>query len=334
MKSLFEIQQDVRALAHQIQDLSHAVTGIESDLDDMRSAAQDTDIDYQAIRRLAKQIPFPEHPLSRLSDERTRLLYLKLLFSIANLDAGTDSAVNRLVFLQWLLLKACPDCELAELYRDSLRMEPELYGEFAEALPPDYRDYFFVDAFVTAGIAGCPNGEIIEYLADLGSVLAIEPERLQALSLTARLVLTQSIDALSAEDIRHCQRMLSAFTHYLDPALIKKASHAPRDLVIALPDSAVSDFRWTVKNYQTVQKGDLIASCLKKKKSEAPGNSPLSLFQTSFVREEIKASSSGRLFQFRDSSVTYGVISFETDNKDSIKEWVKTLRNTKADRRI
>lgn len=69
-----------------------------------------------------------------------------------------------------------------------------------------------------------------------------------------------------------------------------------------------------------VEKGQLIAEYWKLKESSMlrtvrPGEA-----------EEIRATSSGMLFQFRDNNTYYGVIAHESDNKGSIKAWVKANR--------
>ena len=63
------------------------------------------------------------------------------------------------------------------------------------------------------------------------------------------------------------------------------------------------------------KKGEVIAVCRMKDGSSHQ-----------YVYKELKATSSGMLFQFRDQKRYYGVIGHESDSKESIKAWVQNGR--------
>ena len=79
-------------------------------------------------------------------------------------------------------------------------------------------------------------------------------------------------------------------------------------------------YKRQVKQGQAVRKDDIIAIYSKATKIRGFSHS------TNYKTEEIKAPSTGTIFQFRDNCINYGVIAHETDNKDSIKAWVKERR--------
>lgn len=70
MKSLLEIQQDIRSLEHSINDITDTIKEISSDIEDLRNANQNTDIDYSKIELLSKLITFGKHPIDKLDDGR------------------------------------------------------------------------------------------------------------------------------------------------------------------------------------------------------------------------------------------------------------------------
>lgn len=79
-------------------------------------------------------------------------------------------------------------------------------------------------------------------------------------------------------------------------------------IAVEAPDKTHSNFKWKVKQQEQIEKGDVIATY---KYGNRSGSSLV----------EIKAPCSGTLLQFRKNCINYGVISHESDNKDSIKAW-------------
>ena len=51
MKSLLEVQQDIRSLEHSINDITDTIKAISSDIEDLRTANQNTDIDYSKLSK-------------------------------------------------------------------------------------------------------------------------------------------------------------------------------------------------------------------------------------------------------------------------------------------
>ena len=82
-----------------------------------------------------------------------------------------------------------------------------------------------------------------------------------------------------------------------------------------MPDSEVYNFKWKAKQKQRVNAGDVIAIYTKKTKENGR-----------YITKEVTAPVDGVLFQFRDNNTNYGVIAHESDNKDSIKAWIKEGR--------
>lgn len=63
MKSLLDIQQDIRTLESSINDITDSIKNINSDIEELRTVNQNTDVDYSKIELLAKQLSFGKHPL-------------------------------------------------------------------------------------------------------------------------------------------------------------------------------------------------------------------------------------------------------------------------------
>ena len=100
MKSLLDVQKDIRNLESSINDITYSIRNISSDIEDLRTVNQNRDVDYLKIESLAKQIPFRKHPLVKIDDDRVCKVYLELLLNIVRLDFEEEITLNRLVFIQ------------------------------------------------------------------------------------------------------------------------------------------------------------------------------------------------------------------------------------------
>ncbi len=318
MKSLLDIQQEVRRLENSVRDIGESIKNIYSDIDELRNADNSTDIDFSKIEVLAGRFGFRQHPLAKLEDGRLCQLYLEMLLNIVRLDPERETVINRLVFIQWLQIQANIDWTLERLYADCFRMDREEYYEFADGFTRKYRESFIVDALITAYIAGALNQDIMEYITEQGVILGVNRERLRILSVTARVILCQSIRGMRKSDMDEFLKCVRSYRHYVDGYVIEETVKNLRDIAVEARDEDCLDFVWIVQQMSMVKKGDVIAVCKMKVRSQS------SSFQ--YVYKELKATSAGMLFQFRDQKTYYGVIGHESDNKEAIKAWVRSGR--------
>lgn len=320
MKSLLEIQQDIRSLEHSINDITDTIKEISSDIEDLRNANQNTDIDYSKIELLSKLITFGKHPIDKLDDGRACQVYLEMLLNIVRLDPDEELSLNRLMFIQWIQKESRINLTLEDLFKDSYKIDTNAYHEMVDVIPTKYKEFFVVDALIVANIGGTANTEINEYIVGLVTTFGITKERLRILSFVARTVLCQKVQRMEKEEMDEFQKCAKAYKHYIKADILKNGILSLRQLVVEIPDDDCKNFKWKVKQGQAVRKDDIIAIYSKATKIRGFSHS------TNYKTEEIKAPSTGTIFQFRDNCINYGVIAHETDNKDSIKAWVKERR--------
>lgn len=318
MKSLLDIQQEVRGLETVVRDIGESIKNIYSDIDELRNADSSTDIDFSQIEVLADRFGFRQHPLANLEEGRLCQLYLEMLLNIVRMDPEEQTEINRLVFIQWLKAQANIDWTLEDLYADSFRMNKTEYYEFAKGLTRKYRESFIVDALITAYIGGAANRDIMEYIAEQSAILGIDRERLRILSLTARVVLCQNICKMGKSDMDGFLKCVRSYRHYVDGYVIEEAVKSLRDIAVEVRDEDCSDFVWKVRQRAQVKQGDVIAVCRIKTESRQ--------WSYRYAYKELKATSTGMLFQFKDQKTYYGVIGHESENKEAIKAWVRSRR--------
>lgn len=320
MKSLLDIQQEIRTLENSVQQIMGSIKNINADIDNIRNSSEVGVLDFCRIEILAKQFTFSKHPLDKLEDGRACQVYLEMLLNIVRLDSDGEVTVNRMVFIKWLQLQSRIDWSLEDLYKDSFKIEKQSYYELVESIPKKYREYFIVDALIVANIAGSANEEIYEYISDMIAILGMSSEDIKKLALISRLALSQNVEGISREQLKIVQDKIKGYGHYIKSNIVEDGIKALRVIAVELHDSDARDFKWKVKQHQKVRSGDVIAAYKKEKRSRG------FTYSKEYKVEEIKATVSGTIFQFRDNNTNYGVIAHEQDDKDSIKAWVKARR--------
>lgn len=308
MKSLLDIQREIRELEGKVKDISVSISEIYDMIDNLRNDEKDI-IDYEMIRIMSKQFDFGEHPLSKLKDGYACRLYLKVLMNLILCDQGSQSTINRMIFVQWILNQARLDLGFEELYKDSLDIDSTVYTELAEILPEKYENHLVMDALLVANICERANLDVLSYVANLSSIFGVDKERVGQFSIIAKWILQQKIEKMKTGDIEQVLLKAQDFKHYL------KNETLGRTVAVEAPDRTHSNFKWKVKQREYVKTGEVIATC-------GFGRAKYSISSMN----EIKAPCSGILYQFRDNCTNYGVIAHEYDNKDSIKEWVAKWR--------
>lgn len=322
MKSLLDIQQDIRQLEKSMKEISDDVKNINADIDSLRNASETTELDFDKIEILARQIDFGKHPLDKLKDGRACQVYLEILLNLVRLDMDEEITINRLVFIQWLQIQSRIDWSLEDLYKDCFKTDKKMIFEFLEIIPKKYKDYFLVDALIIANISGEANVALYEYIADIIAILGLTHGEARDLAVISKMALSQSVDGVERECLNMVQDKLEPFSHYLRSGIAQDVIKAMRVIVVALPDRCVKWFEWKVKQFQKVECGDVIATYRKEKRTR--GYSYMKQYE--YEIEEIMAPVPGTIFRFRDNNTNYGVIAHEKDNKDSIKSWIKTRR--------
>ena len=215
---------------------------------------------------------------------------------------------------------------LEDLLTDCYKLTADSYYEISDTNFQRYREIFFVDALLIANIGGLASREVLRYIADLCSVLGIPKERLRPLSLLATDILKQNFDEDLDEDLDIVLTEAQKCKFYfINPEIITEGIVNRRKIVVKVKDEKlyrVGLYRWTVKQMQKVELGDIVFEYATQK-SGYPGGAKLLFNNFSYSGRRIKATSNGTIFQFRYLNTNYGVIAHETDDREAIKEWVK-----------
>lgn len=308
MKSLLDIQQDVRNLESNVQEITKRIKALNSDIADIRNAEDDAEYDFQKIELLARKIPFEEHPLSWLKSAGSGICqsYLELLLALVQLDPEEKKTMDRMVFIQWLQMKSGIVLSLDDLYKNTLKMNRKRYFELLELICGKYREYFIVDALIVSNITGAVNRAMYEYIADIAAVFEISLQEVKRLALIAKITLKQEEKNLGEEQKKFILAHGNEYGYYISEVI----NRIRRNLAVKVNWENVADFYWERSTGEKIKVNDVLAY----------------YYTLDDCREhEIRATVSGRIFVFRNKNTYYGVISDENDNLDAIMKWVKEM---------
>ena len=197
--------------------------------------------------------------------------------------------------------------DLPKLLHDANQITMQTFEKIDQLLPKATQEQLIVDSLILANFTGQATQSALEYIVNLCMICNVPEKNLRTFSQIAKSVLQQKSNFYKKKNASILSYR-SLFNHYLSPQQRDTLTQAQRYLVVEIPDSAVSQFRWKVKQQATVQKGDLIATYRKIRNSNTTTN--------------IIAHTSGVLFQFRSNKTIYGVISTAYDNKNDIRAWI------------
>ena len=309
MNNLFELQKEVRRISNQAAALSASLNAIEQKIAQFGEPTVQSS-DFEKIKLLATHFPFQSHPILAASCQ-VASIYLKILAKIIVLSGDQQAHIDQLVFLQWICTQASMD--LPKLLHDANQITMQTFEKIDQLLPKATQEQLIVDSLILANFTGQATQSALEYIVNLCVICNISEENIRIFSQIAKFVLQQGLNLCKIRNssIVSYQHL---FSHYLSPQQQHAFIPAQRYLVVEIPDSAVSQFRWKVKQQATVRTGDLIATYRK--------------IRNSNITTNIVAHMSGVLFQFHSNKTIYGVISTADDNKNDIRDWIlKGARN-------
>jgi len=308
VKSLLDIQQDVRNLEGNVQEITKRIKALNSDIADIRNAEYDAEYDFQKIELLARKISFEEHPLGWLKSAGSGMCqaYLELLLALVQLDSEEKATIDRMVFIQWLQIKSGIVLSLDDLYKNTLKMNRKRYFELLELICGKYREYFIVDALIVSNITGAVNRAMYEYIADIAAVFEISLQEVKRLALIAKITLKQEEKNLGEEQKKFILAHGNEYGYYISEVI----NRIRRNLAVKVNWENVADFYWEKSTGEKIKVNDVLAY----------------YYTLDDCREhEIRATVSGRIFAFRNKNTYYGVISDENDNLAAIMKWVKEM---------
>lgn len=332
MKSLLDIQLEIRQAEAYINDVIELLRNIDEAISEIGNERDLSGTDYDMVRAMAKNIDFPSHPISLIDNIDARRLYIKLLLIMIRLGKNHTISNEQLAFIQWIMDKAEIGVQLEELIIECFKQDDELIYNAKSFFSKEQILSLIEDMLITANLTGTMNSESAVYIAEISEILKLSKDELKNLSCLAKLVLCRKPENLDKDDLRAALDHVDIVEQYIGESIKGKCFDEVRILACAV--SKDEYFKWKVKNKYHVEKNDEIGSLKKYKPSPYYRLSFLALANandgTSVKEVSLSAPVPGTLFQFKYCNKQYGVISSSSDNIDSIKKWVKQNNNQPA----
>ena len=336
MKSLLDIQKEVKELETTIQGAVNSLDCISREIQEIRTSNDNMEMDYDMIRMLAKNVPFANHPLVKLEDRYACKIYIELLFSVMHMDIS--GITEKMVFIQWILEESCLDMELEDVHAESLELEKDVYFEIGELLNTEYRMFFIVDALIVANFVGKANEEATEYIGKLCTLMRTNESYIENCIVLAKIALEQSVENIEIADMERVMPFIHKYEYCIMKDTIEKVELKCRVVCVDIDDDdlwADSSFAWLVGQGSMVNKGYVIAKYRRKQGATQKVYASRSgkIFQFRSIKENslIKENSSiptwwniGRSYGHIGRSYRHiGVIANPIDKDKEIKQWLK-----------
>ncbi len=336
MKSLLDIQQDLRALEKSFGECLKAIQSISADVDMLRNEnTASGDLEYAQFEKIADKVGIGDanarHPICTL-DAGTSSMYLLALLNITRLDAEVEP--ERFVFIAWLLKQSRLSASLADLHAECYRLSGKFFENLAQTLPKELHERLITDALITANITGTANSEIMQYTAELCAVLELDTTAVTDCAVKAQAILGSEVHMMPIELADEILDMLYEYGEYAAVEtkkavkdIIKAQLPSYRRLLVRYRDSD-AQVKWELGVLtRQIKKDEIIGRySMSTGASIAAAIATLgNIYKTAngIITTEIKAPCAGELFRFRDGISTYVVISHRLDDIEDIKNWAK-----------
>ena len=314
MKTLLDIQDEIRQLEESAKGITKNLATLNYDVDELRNSGDTMVIDWDGIDKISKNIDLGKHPIGELMNAELCKYYLELLINMIRLDPDEDLVIKRLAFVQWLTRQANTDWTLEDLYEDTFRENENLLPALSKELHEKYREYLMLDALIVANIGGQANKELLEYLSDIAVTLDIQLDQMKRLITVSKVVLCNSIKELTYTEANSLM-LMGDYSYYIGPEL-ENIKARFRKKVFNVKVNAYGKFEWAVSQKAYVKEDEIIARFYKNNYQDRPSK----VFRTPF---------DGILYQvkvdYNDRSTYYGIISSEHDDLESVRKWVEQL---------
>lgn len=215
-KTLLDIQIEMRALEQQVQSVANNIAALHDDLENLK-ADKSVAVDFEDIKKLAKKFHFAPHGLLKAEqDEYTKLLYIKNLLFLVQVDLQNDAIIDQLVFIQWLHTQARLTIALDDLLRDVMNTDIDDFAEMAKTLSVKHKESLLLDAMIVVNIHGTATNQKLAYIASLAEIFKISKDEVKILAEISKIVLSQKFIFEEYYKTKNKFKYLALYKHYMN----------------------------------------------------------------------------------------------------------------------
>lgn len=196
MKTISELQQEIRSMKIELNNISEHLTDIDNELLNYKDTEKSESV-YKKIYEIAEAIPVIEHPIINY-DYSVKNNYFAILILIATCENNINN--NQLLFLQRMIMADSQRTSI-DLYMAGVgSISPEdVIFKIKDDIKKDMTDRLILDMLIIANMSSVKSRKTYEIIADVAALLAIDKETLTCLSQIATAILKQDIMIIKRE---------------------------------------------------------------------------------------------------------------------------------------
>ena len=215
-KTLLDIQIEMRALEQQLKSVANNIAALHDDLENLK-ADKSVAVDFEEIKKLAKKFHFAPHGLLKAEqDEYIKLLYIRNLLYLVQVDLQNDAIIDQLVFIQWLHTQAHLTITLDDLLRDVMNADIDDFAEMTKILSVKHKESLLLDAMIVVNIHGTATNQQLAYIASLAEIFKIDKDEVKILAEISKIVLSQKFVFEEYYKTKNKFKYLALYKHYMN----------------------------------------------------------------------------------------------------------------------
>ena len=191
MKTISELQQEIRSIQKSLQLLESRLKVLDDDLVNFKEVAQENSL-FQKVYELASGMPIIKHPLMQ-ENQSVKNNYFAILIMIATLEDSINE--NQLLFLQRIIMDDPYNKWLNHYVGQIRKLKPEnVVYNCDEAVKKKLAEQLLLDSLIIANLSHAKTNKTFELIAQIAAFLGINKDITGHISEIALTVLTQNIE--------------------------------------------------------------------------------------------------------------------------------------------
>ena len=211
MKTIAELQQEIRSIRNEISKLDARLEVLDTELINHKDTPTEKS-EYKRIYDIAKTMPIIQHPIA---DET--LAVKKNYFGILMMIITIDDSVNedQLLFLQRMVMSDKNNSRL-DYYLSSMGTihSEDVLLKMDEQIKEKYGKMLVLDMLLLSGLSKGTAKNSGQVIANIATFLGIVKSELQYIVVAAKAILVQNIDNISVDEPQII-KMNESFGYYL-----------------------------------------------------------------------------------------------------------------------
>lgn len=181
--NLTELQVQLNQLQSNVE---RQISQLTAEIEKMKPKKQETELDYAAITRMAKQYPINGLDICHAPEQMRKEFITMLMYLFVSDDNGLS---DRLLYLTRLVAGCKLQMSAKDVYQSALAIEMDDVERLSSELA-DYRYSFVIEAFVVANLSVEMDKDEWTLLADVAQLMKCDEEEIVVLSHVAKYKLT------------------------------------------------------------------------------------------------------------------------------------------------